>query len=139
MLSYLAERLHDLVDTRNEVSRCAKTQVINNYPQNFKRYRLVATLEGHSGPINAFSFNLNGTILASGGDDEVVQIWDLHVFQKYQTLADHSKWGQITCIKFLNIEQTSMAEWLCFGTGRGFLLLYHRQQKAVSLPSTHSH
>ena len=95
---------------------------------------MVATLEGHGGPINTFSFNLNGTLLASGGDDEVVRIWDLHVFRPYQTLADRSRtWGQITWIRFLNVELNPTGELLCFGTGRGYLLLYHRQRKAVSI------
>jgi WD40 repeat protein len=77
---------------------------------------------------------LNGTLLASGGDDEEVQIWDLQVFRPYQKLADRSRtWGQITCVKFLNVELSSMGELLCFGTGRGYLLLYHRQRKTVSI------
>jgi WD40 repeat protein len=32
-----------------------------------QRYRLVATLDGHKGPINCFAFNNNGSLLASGG------------------------------------------------------------------------
>ena len=98
MFSYINELLNDLVDTQNEVS---SMPIYRQYAQPTKRYRLVATLEGHDRPINAFSFNLSGTLLASGGDDEEVRIWDLQVFRRYQTLGDHgSTWGQITCIKF---------------------------------------
>lgn len=39
-----------------------------------KRYCLVVMLKGRAGPVNSFSFNLNGSLLASGGDDEEVQI-----------------------------------------------------------------
>ena len=103
-----------------------------------KRYRLVATLAGHGGPINTFSFNSNGSLLASGGDDEEVQIWDLNMFRQYQKLADHSSaWGQVTvtCIKFLKMigEPNPTGDSLCFGTGRGYLLLYHRQRKTVGI------
>jgi WD40 repeat protein len=81
-----------------------------------KRYRLVATLAGHGGPINTFSFNLNSSLLASGGDNEEVQIWDLNLFRQYQTLADNgSTWGQITCIKFLKPhEPVSSWCYVCF-------------------------
>ena len=103
----------------------------------YQRYRLVAKLAGHGGPINTLSFNLNGSLLASGGDDEEVQIWDLNVFRRYQTLADHNgTWGQITCINFLNGELGQVGDLLCFGTGRGYLLLYHRQRRVVSLNTT---
>ena len=37
-----------------------------------ERYRLAATLEGHSGPINSFAFNPSGTMLASGGKNILV-------------------------------------------------------------------
>ena len=88
-------------------------------------------LAGHGGPINTFSFNLNGSLLASGGDDKKVQIWDLNAFHQYQMLADHgSTWGQITCVKFLRLNGEgpgSSGELICFGIGCGYLLLYHRQ------------
>jgi len=99
-------------------------------------YRLVATLAGHGGPINTFSFNLNGSLLASGGDDEEVQVWDLNMFRPYQTLADRSGgWGQITCVKFLKSsgEPGLSGDLLCFRTGRGNLLLYLRQRRAVGV------
>jgi WD40 repeat protein len=99
-----------------------------------KRYCLVVTFAGHGGLINTFSFNSNGSLLASGGDDEEVQIWDLNVFRQYQTLADRSgPWGQITCIKFLRStgDPGGSGDSLCFGMGHGYLLLYHRQRRAV--------
>ena len=133
MVFFLTDLFNNLVDKQHEVS--------TNWPRHpyeltkpIKHYRLVATLAGHSGPINAFSFNLNGSLLASGGDDEEVQIWDLNVFRQFQTLADHSgTWGQITCIKFLksNGDLGPSGDLLCFGTGRGYLLLYHRQRRTV--------
>jgi WD40 repeat protein len=40
-----------------------------------ERYRLAATLEGHSGPINSFAFNPSGTMLASGDEDILVLLF----------------------------------------------------------------
>ena len=36
-------------------------------PDSANAYQLAATLDGHEGPINAFSFNTDSTLLASGG------------------------------------------------------------------------
>ena len=91
-------------------------------------------LAGHGGPINTLSFNSNGNLLASGGDDQEVQIWDLNAFRQYEMLADHSSaWGQVTCIKFLKAigEPNPTGDLLCFGMGRGYLLLYHRPRRTV--------
>lgn len=114
-----------------------------------KGYKLVAKLDGHGGPVNAFAFNAAGTLLASGGenitsiyreqipricpgDDERVHIWNLHTLLSIQILLDQAhRWGQITCIKFISAN-TLGTEWLCFGTGRGQFLIHRRNRKSVS-------
>ena len=55
-------------------------------------------------------------------------------FQHFQTFVDNNRrWGQITAIKFINRDVTHTGmEWICFGTGRGHLLVYHRGRKSVS-------
>ncbi|KAF8873902.1 hypothetical protein CPB84DRAFT_1753121 [Gymnopilus junonius] len=75
-----------------------------------QRYRFAATLDGHSGPINALAFNTQGTLLASGDENQ--------------------RWGQVTCLKFVNFEVSASTEWLCFGTGRGIFMVYRRPRKA---------
>ena len=80
MFSYFTLLVNDLLDTRNEV-RAVPKRLYAAAVSLSKRYRLVAMLEGRAGPVNSFSFNLNGSLLASGGDDEEVQIWDLHVLR----------------------------------------------------------
>jgi len=37
----------------------------------------VQTLEGHTEAINTIAFNPAGTLLASGGDDKTIKIWDM--------------------------------------------------------------
>ncbi|PPQ97562.1 hypothetical protein CVT26_002347 [Gymnopilus dilepis] len=97
-----------------------------------KRYQRTAVLNGHTGPINSLTFNNQGTLLASGGDDEQVRIWDVPKCTLLQSLADeHRRWGQITCIKFVTIPGTTTStDWLYFGTGRGFFLTYRSPRKA---------
>lgn len=95
-----------------------------------QRYRLVAKLDGHKGPINCVAFNNSGSLLASGGDDETVQVWDMRYLQSIQTFADRNRrWGQITCIKFISFD--AISDWMCFGTGRGRFLVYRRLRKSV--------
>ena len=95
-----------------------------------QRYRLVAKLDAHKGPINCLAFSTNSSLLASGGDDQMVQVWDMNHLQSIQTIADRNcRWGQITCLKFISADMTS--DWMCFGTGRGRFLVYRRLRKLV--------
>ena len=57
----------------------------------------------------------------------------MKIYKRFQTLADNNqRWGQITTIKFINRDATHAGmEWLCFGTGRGQFLVYHRSRKSV--------
>ncbi len=37
----------------------------------------IATLEGHEGAVNSVTFSPDGTLLATGGDDGIVRVWNL--------------------------------------------------------------
>lgn len=37
----------------------------------------LATLSGHTGAVNSLSFNANGSLLASGGEDAILRLWDV--------------------------------------------------------------
>ncbi|KAK0430306.1 hypothetical protein EV421DRAFT_1744215 [Armillaria borealis] len=64
-----------------------------------------------------------GRYLASGGDDETVNIWSLHKRSCCQTLEyNDTHWGQITCMSFIGEE----GAWLAFGTGHGLIYVYGR-------------
>jgi len=64
----------------------------------------------------------------------MVKIWDLVTYEQRVTLADKAcKWGQITCLLWIGLDDNSLGGGLlCFGTGRGRMVLYRRQQKRVS-------
>ena len=57
-------------------------------------------------------------------DDEKLRIWDVGCKQIYQVVGDElERWGQITCIQWLTgVSDHSIT--LCFGTGRGLVLIY---------------
>jgi WD40 repeat protein len=45
--------------------------------EDLEAWHTVRTLHGHHGPIRCLSFSPDGTLLATGGDDHTVQLWDL--------------------------------------------------------------
>jgi|SRR5882757_288883 len=66
-------------------------------------------------------------------DDEKLHIWDVDKKQAYQVISDDlGRWGQVTCAKWLPGVSDS-GNFLCFGTGRGLVLIYHQAKQAVRL------
>ncbi|MFG1810325.1 WD40 repeat domain-containing serine/threonine protein kinase [Streptomyces sp. NPDC049040] len=50
-------------------------------------------LEGHTAQINALAFSADGSLLASGGEDKVIRLWDLRTSRVASTqLSDHTDW-----------------------------------------------
>ncbi|KAF8817372.1 WD40 repeat-like protein, partial [Phlegmacium glaucopus] len=75
---------------------------------------------GTKGPINCLSFNHNGELLASGGDNETIRIWDIPTRKCRQIIEDHGKrWGQITCLVWLGGQSNEDLQPIAFGTGHG--------------------
>ncbi|PPR02023.1 hypothetical protein CVT26_008717 [Gymnopilus dilepis] len=102
------------------------------YEWNADKYTYSGLLMGHLGPVNVLSFNNNGSLLASGGDDEQVKIWDVNQLRQCQSLMNpQGRWGQITCLKFITFDTPPTADWLCFGTGRGIIAMYRKSRKAA--------
>ncbi|KAJ3517897.1 hypothetical protein NLJ89_g213 [Agrocybe chaxingu] len=96
-----------------------------------ERYDLRNVFKGHGAPINSIAFNTTCSLLATGGDDEEVRLWDMENGQQLQSLMDQNgRWGQITKLSFLYPDGGSLgSEWLVFGTGRGLFLIYRRIRK----------
>lgn len=53
--------------------------------------RLLFTLQGHTGPVNATSFTDDGNYFASGGADQLVMVWKSNFFSVEAPEVD---WGQ---------------------------------------------
>lgn len=71
-------------------------------------------------------------LTASKGDDEMLRIWNVEAKRSYQIISDHlGRWGQITCIKWLS-GNSDNGNVMCFGTGRGLVLVYQRTKDVVS-------
>lgn len=63
-----------------------------------QNWRFVQTLCGHSKRVNTVVIDPFGQILASGGADEAIKLWDLSTGQLISTLTGHS--GSIRAIAF---------------------------------------
>jgi hypothetical protein len=49
-----------------------------------------------------------------------------------QVIQDRStRWGQITCLKWTGSELADQNKTICFGTGRGMVLIYRRLRSGV--------
>ncbi|KAJ7166908.1 WD40-repeat-containing domain protein [Mycena filopes] len=70
--------------------------------------------------VNALIFFDKGTMLASGGDDQILRIWAVGSGRLQQELKDAS-WGQITN---LSLVVSGAGEFLFIGTGRGVVSVF---------------
>lgn len=56
-----------------------------------KEFAVARVLEDHVGPVRSIAFSPNGKLLASGGRDMVVRIWDAHTGALLHSLPGHSR------------------------------------------------
>lgn len=61
------------------------------------------------------------------GDDETVRIWEVSTKKSLQILEDPGRrWGQITCLTWLDNWGADDLNPIAFGTGRGLMVIYRR-------------
>jgi WD40 repeat protein len=53
---------------------------------------LLAELKGHSNPVSSVAFSNDGRLLASGGGDMLVKVWDVQNGTELRSLRGHSDW-----------------------------------------------
>ncbi len=59
---------------------------------------LIHTFEGHSGSVSCVCFNKEETLIASGGKDNLIKIWDGKTFELICTFKGHNL--PVTCLAF---------------------------------------
>lgn len=57
--------------------------------------RCSATLDGHSEAVLVVSFSADGKILATGGGDNEIRLWDVDTLTPTQVLKGHAGWVQV--------------------------------------------
>ncbi|HEV7682045.1 MAG TPA: caspase family protein [Pyrinomonadaceae bacterium] len=53
---------------------------------------------GHEGPINSIVYSPDGRLIASGGDDKAIKLWDVKTKREIRTFAVHD--GPVTAVAF---------------------------------------
>ncbi|KAJ7711805.1 WD40-repeat-containing domain protein [Mycena metata] len=90
--------------------------------EDYTLFAQLTPLSRAGGPVNSLLFIKDATLLVSGGDDQVVRVWDVGSGECLQELRD-PQWGQITALSWLP-EQLEKPPVLFIGTGRGVVSLY---------------
>jgi len=84
---------------------------------NNSTYEKRGSLLGHTQSINCVDMNPDGRLLASGGDDRRVGLWDINNLSRVCWICDES-WSEITSLRWIN------SALLCIGTANGIMTLY---------------
>jgi len=60
--------------------------------------RLARTLKGHSTPVTSVAFSPDGQRIASGSDDETINLWDAETGQVIRTMGGHPHYALSHCV-----------------------------------------
>jgi U3 small nucleolar RNA-associated protein 13 len=72
-------------------------------------YKLLRTLKPHASPVVTAAINRIGTLLATGGADGIVKVWDIRGGYVTHTFHGHS--GLVSALHFFEVDQsTALAE-----------------------------
>ncbi|KAJ7922106.1 WD40-repeat-containing domain protein [Mycena leptocephala] len=89
----------------------------------YSLHKILAPVQpSKAGPINAVLFFDDGTRLATGGDDQILRIWDVRSGDCQQELRD-PHWGQITNLSLM-LNAGGRTQGMIVGTGRGIVSIY---------------
>jgi WD40 repeat protein len=82
------------------------------------KIRIVASLEGHSGPVQSVVFHPTAHLMATAGGDNVVKLWDTDSHQCLATLVGHT--APVSCVAF-----HPTADVLISGSADNMLKVWH--------------
>ena len=71
--------------------------------------RLCQTLTGHTGYVQGVVWSADGRMLASCGDDNTIQVWDLQSDQHLQTLRRDRPYERLTITGIQGLTQAEIA------------------------------
>lgn len=57
--------------------------------------RCAGTLDGHSEAVLVVSFSPDSSVLATGGGDKIMRIWDMNTLTPQEELSSHQAWVQV--------------------------------------------
>ena len=83
---------------------------------------LIHTFEGHSGSVSSVCFNKEGTLIASGGKDNLIKIWDGKSFELICTFKSHNL--PVTCLSF-----TRDSKYIISGSKDGTIKIWSIEEK----------
>ncbi|GAB4202594.1 MAG: hypothetical protein Fur006_56270 [Coleofasciculaceae cyanobacterium] len=87
---------HSLVKVEKQGSLVPVSSVLNQSKPSLEKASLIHTLTGHSGKAASIAVSCDGQMLASGGDDNTIQLWNLRTGELLQNLK--GDWGRILTI-----------------------------------------
>jgi WD40 repeat protein len=92
----IAADIHEQVRAPSGKERWLKTSEVRLL--NLRSGRVQATLPGHETSVSDVAFSPNGKLLASGGKDAKIKIWDGTTWEEAGTLTGHDK--GVSCLAF---------------------------------------
>jgi periodic tryptophan protein 2 len=90
--------------------------------------------QGHHYEINVVAYSPNGSVIASGGDDGKVKIWDTRTSFCFVTFKEHT--GTVTGLCFLPTTGNAVLSSSLDGTVRAFDLIRYKQFYPITLIGT---
>ena len=88
--------------------------------------------QGHFYDVNSIAYSPNGDLLASGGEDGKIKIWNAQSCMCVSTFTDHT--GPISGLQFVNKQRQTLVSSSKDGTVRAFDLVKFKVFRIMTSP-----